>query len=318
MIDPSQLSDVGESPLRRSARVTLQILSIMLDMTTALRLAAIIAVLAPAAMPQAASPDTFEVASVKPIGPVPAGGGRGTSASGGAGLGCDGGFPRVDRSTFAVTTTPYALITWAYGYNKTWGCSYVSFGDLLTGGPSWIRSQRFEIQARIPEGAPAYTFDQFMRGDAPGLEKMLQSLLAERFKLVVHRETKQVAGYALVLGKGGSKLTHSAAEDKRGLGIRREIGPNGQISNKMVGRKVEMRDFAFLLLLTTQRPVIDRTGLTGEFNFDLEFAPFDSDGANSDAPSLFTEVQRLGLRLETTKAPLDGLVIDSAEQPAEN
>ena len=159
-----------------------------------------------------------------------------------------------------------------------------------------MRTQRFEIRTRIPEGAPAYTFDQFMRGDASGLEKMLQSLLAEHFKLVVHTETRQVAGYALVLGKGGSKLTHSTAEEKRGLGVRREVGPNGQISNTMVGRKVEMRDFAFLLLLTTQRPVIDRTGLTGEFNFNLEFAPFDSDGTDSNAPSLFTEIQRLGPR----------------------
>jgi uncharacterized protein (TIGR03435 family) len=101
--------------------------------------------------------------------------------------------------------------------------------------------------------------------------------------------------------------------------VRREPGATGQISNKMMGRKVEMRDFAFLLVMTTQRPVIDRTGLTGEFNFDLEFAPFDSEGAaDSGAPSLFTAIQQLGLRLETTKAPLDGLVIDSAERPSAN
>lgn len=79
-----------------------------------------------------------------------------------------------------------------------------------------------------------------------------------------------------------------------------------------------MRDLAFLLLMTTQRPVIDRTGLTGEFNFDLEFAPFDSEPAGSSAASLFTAIQRLGLRLEQTKAPLDGLVIDRAERPDVN
>jgi uncharacterized protein (TIGR03435 family) len=157
-----------------------------------------------------------------------------------------------------------------------------------------------------------------MRGDAPGLEKMLQALLAERFKLLVHKETKQVAGYALVLGKGGSKLTQPSAEDKHAFGVRREAGPNGQVSNKMVARRVEMRDFAFLLLMTTQRPAIDRTGLAGEFNFDLEFAPFDSDAADSSAPSLFTAIQQLGLRLETTKTPLDGLVIDRAERPEAN
>jgi uncharacterized protein (TIGR03435 family) len=292
----------------------------MLIMVAALRIAAAMALFAATALPQPESPATFEVVSVKPMGPVPAGGGGGTNASGGAGLGCDGGFPRVDNDRFAVVTTPYALITWAYGYNKTWGCSYASFGDLLTGGPSWVRSERFEIQARIPEGAPRYTFDQFMRGDAPGLEKMLQSLLADRFGLVVHKETKQVAGYALVPGKGGARLTKSSAEDKRMFGVRREVGANGKASNKLIARKVEMRDFAFLLLMTTQRPVIDRTGLTGEFNFDLEFAPFDSDGtADSDSPSLFTAIQQaLGLRLETARTPLDALVIDAAQRPTEN
>ena len=289
-------------------------------MNAAIRITAAMFLAVSIALPQPELPASFEVASVKPMGPVPAGGGRGTSASGGAGLGCDGGFPRVDADRFTVVTTPYALITWAYGYNKTWGCSYVSFGDLLTGGPSWIRSERFEIQAKIPEGATRYTFDQFMRGDAPGLEKMLQSLLADRFKLIVHKETKQVDGYALVPGKGGAKLTPSSAEDKRALGIRREAGPGGKVSNKLIAGKVEMRDFAFLLLLTTQRPVIDRTGLTGEFNFDLEFAPFESEGtADSDSPSLFTAIQQtLGLRLETTKTPLDALVIDGAQRPAAN
>src|SRR5215831_14396092 len=75
-------------------------------------------------------PASFEVASVKPVGPVPSGGGRGSDAAGGMGSGCDGGFPKVEGNRFSVTTTAYALITWAYGYNKVWGCSFVSFGDL--------------------------------------------------------------------------------------------------------------------------------------------------------------------------------------------
>ena len=267
--------------------------------------------------PQAreAAPVAFEVASVKPQGPVT---GRGSDAPGGIGAGCDGSFPRLEGNRFVVTTTPYALITWAYGYNKTWGCSYVNFGDLLTGGPAWIRSERFEIQALLPEGSPPYTLDQFMKGDAPVLEKMLQTLLADRFKLVVHRVTKDVPAYALVPGKGGPKLTRSAGDDRPTFGTRRQAGQNGQISSKIVGRKVELRDLAFLLLLTTRQPVIDRTGLTGQFNFDLEFAPFDSE-ANSAAPSLFTALQeQLGLRLENTKAPLEGVVVDHAERPSEN
>jgi uncharacterized protein (TIGR03435 family) len=270
--------------------------------------AAVLMIVGQVVMAQAATPDAFEVASVKPMGPVSGGDGRGGFAGGMNG--CDGSFPKVERNRFTVTTTPFALITWAYGYNKVWGCAFTSSGDLITGGPSWIRSERFEIQAIIPEGATPYTLDQFMKGEAPGLEKMLQSLLADRFKLVVHH----------VPAKGGPKLKTSTAEDKPSMGVRRQADANGQLVNKMVGRKMEMRDLAFLLVMTTNRPVIDRTGLPGQFNFDLDFAPYDSTAtADSNAPSLFTAIQeQLGLRLDTTQAPLDGLVIDRAERPSEN
>ena len=257
---------------------------------------------------------SFEVASVKPAGPVYGGGGRGDTGAGGIGIGCDGNAPRMDGKRFTVTTTPYALISWAYGYNKTWGCSYVSFANLVTGGPDWIRSERFEIQAVMPDRSPAYTFAEFMRGDATDLEKMIQNLLAERFKLAVHREMKEVPAYALSVAKSGSKLVTSKSDDQRMLGGRGM--PDG--SNRMIGRKVEVRDLAFMLLMTTRRPVIDRTGLSGEFNFDVNFAPFDSP-AETSAPSLFTALQeQLGLKLENTKTPLEGIAIDHVEKPEGN
>lgn len=98
-------------------------------------------------------PDAFEVASVKPAGPVPSDGGRGNDAASGIGAGCDGSFPKLEGNRFSVTTTPYALITWAYGYNKVWGCSFVNFGDLLTGGrdgldPSDLKFRRLCRKAR--------------------------------------------------------------------------------------------------------------------------------------------------------------------------
>jgi uncharacterized protein (TIGR03435 family) len=264
------------------------------------------------------SQSAFEVVSVKPAGRVPEG--RASTGPGGAGTGCDGGFPRLDGRRFTVTTTPYALITWAYGYNKTWGCSYVTWGDLLTGGPSWIRTERYEIQALIPADAPSYNLDQFMKGEAPGLEKMLQAMLADRMKLVVHQVKKDAPVYALTQARGGAKLARPSEEDRRQFGTRRQANARGQTSNMIVGKKVEIRDLAFLLLLAVRLPVIDRTGLTGEFNFDLEFAPLESDSfVDSSSPSLFTALQeQLGLRLERTKAPLDALVIDSAELPSEN
>ena len=115
--------------------------------------AAIFALLPAAAMAQqSTAPTAFEVASVKPVGPV-AGGPDGRGGFAGAMNGCDGSFPKIESNRFSVTTTPFALITWAYGYNKVWGCAFTSSGDLITGGPSWIRSERFEIQAIIPQVA---------------------------------------------------------------------------------------------------------------------------------------------------------------------
>jgi uncharacterized protein (TIGR03435 family) len=275
----------------------------------------------PASMAQQSpAPTAFEVASVKPMGPV-LGGPEGRGGFAGGMNGCDGSFPKVESNRFSVTTTPFALITWAYGYNKVWGCAFTSSGDLISGGPSWVRTERFEIQAIIPPGAPVYTLDQFMKGDAPGLEKMLQTLLADRFGLVVRHVTKEVPGYALSPAKGGPKLKTSSVEDQPAMGIRRQADPNsGQLTDKLIGRKMEMRDLAFMLVMTTHRPVIDRTGLTGQFNFEVDFAPFDSDDrADSSAASLFSALpEQIGLRLDNTKAPLDGLIIDRAERPSEN
>jgi bla regulator protein blaR1 len=261
--------------------------------------------------PLAAPPQTFEVASVKPVGSI--------SNAGQFSNGCDGSFPRLDNNRFAVTTTLYALITWAYGFNRQWGCSFVSLGDLLSGGPAWVRSDRFEIQALMPEGSPRYTLAQFMKGDAPQLEAMIRTLLADRFQLVLHREMKQVPAYALTRGKGALKLMQSKDDDEPMFGWPRVSNPNGQISRKITGRKASMRDLAFLLLLATGRPVIDQTGITGDYNFDFLFAPLDDNSSvDTAAPSIFTAVQELGLKLEAAKTPLNGMVIDSVEKPSGN
>src|SRR5215471_16503114 len=77
-------------------------------------------------------PDKFEVASIKSLGEANA------AALAQFGDGCDGGFPRVDHNRFTVTTTAYALMTWAYGFNNRGGCSFVSYGGFITGGPAWL------------------------------------------------------------------------------------------------------------------------------------------------------------------------------------
>jgi uncharacterized protein (TIGR03435 family) len=267
----------------------------------------------PAPEHQAQSTDAFEVASIKPAGEAPA------AALLRFGGGCDGGFPRVDHNRFTATTTLYALMTWAYGFNNHGGCSFVSYGDFISGGPSWTKSERFTIQALMADGTPEYTTTQFMNGDAPKLELMIKNLLTDRFHLTIHREMKEVSGYALVVGKDGPKLT--AAKDTNGTRVAAPVQrrTDGSVTQHVVAPKTSMTYIALMLGVITRRPVLDRTGITGEFTFDLEFAPIDSAVGESSAPSLFTAVQeQLGLKLESAKVPAEVLVIDRAEKPSEN
>src|SRR4051812_750239 len=107
-----------------------------------------IAVLA-VAVALAQTSETFEVVSVKSKGPAPG------ELIARFGDGCDGSFPRVEDRRFAVTTTAYALMTWAYGFNTNGGCGFVTNGNFITGGPAWVRSERFEVQAVLPASAPS-------------------------------------------------------------------------------------------------------------------------------------------------------------------
>jgi uncharacterized protein (TIGR03435 family) len=238
-------------------------------------------------------PIAFEVASVKPLGsftPIPQ-----------LGPGCDGGFPRVEHNRFTVTTTVFALITWAYGFNKNGGCSFVSMGDFLTGGPDWIRSEKFEIRALMPDGSPDYNTGEFLNGKAPALEGMISRMLADRFKLVVRREAKEAPVYAPSTGDIP-------------VAWRQRTPPTPNV--RVLRARTSMTYIALSLVIEARRPVIDRTGLTGDFDVELTFAPFNAPAADSTAPDLLTAVQeQLGLKLESTKALVDVLVIDHVERP---
>ena len=249
-------------------------------------------------------PLAFEVASIKTVGsftPIPQ-----------LGPGCDGGFPRVEHNRFTVTTTVFALITWAYGFNTNGGCTFVSVGDFLTAGPDWLRSEKFEIRALMPDDSPDYNTGEFLNGKAPALESMIARMLADRFKLVVHKETKEASVYALVIAKGGPKLTPSAGDIPAAWRQRTPQTPNVRV----LRARTSMTYLALSLVIEARRPVIDRTGLTGDFDMELTFAPYNSAVADSPAPDLFTAVQeQLGLRLEPARAPVDVLVIDHVEKP---
>jgi len=243
--------------------------------------------------------------------------------------------------------------------------------------PSWMDSERFDIMAKVPAGA---TPEQ--------VNLMLQKLLADRFQMTVHRETKDLPVYALVVGKNGHKLKASTGDDKgpsvdaalagRALppppsggggqqammmitrgGTGTAAGQRGLMMtmrnglNEVVGRKATVSGLANLLSTQLNRPVMDETDLTGEYDFTLDFAPDETmrsggvlggiviagpgpaAGAGggaapgapgsetrdpSSAPSIFSAIQnQLGLKLEPKKAPVEIIVVDKADKaPTEN
>jgi uncharacterized protein (TIGR03435 family) len=257
--------------------------------------------------------ETFDVVSVKSIGP----------ASGEAlarfGTGCDGSFPRVENRRFSVATTAYALITWAYGFNKNGGCGFVTNGNFIVGGPAWVRTERFAVQAVLPDAAPATSLNDFLNGNALALETMLRGMLADRFKLAVHREMRDSPVYALVPVRSGPRLTAAKADERTAYGIVRRRDADDLMVDHLIVSKANMTYIGIMLGIATRRPVVDRTGLTGEYSFDLPFAPADAKPGDTAAASLFTALQeQLGLRLEDSRAPVEILVIDRAERPSEN
>ena len=165
-------------------------------------------------------------------------------------------------------------------------------------GPDWLDSERFTVAAKLPHGSKV---DQIPR--------MLQALLAERFKLAMHRETREMPGYWLTVVKTGAKMQQ--AENSSGMSR-----GNDRVRHHMNG-KVTMDSFADSLTQQLGRPVVDKTGLKGAFEVALEWV---SDGTEASGPSLFTALQeQMGLRLEAHKGPREILVIDHVERtPTEN
>jgi uncharacterized protein (TIGR03435 family) len=173
----------------------------------------------------------------------------------------------------------------------------------ISGGPGWLTTERYDIAATtaVP-GA--------LTGKA--LEPYLQSLLIDRFQLKVHRETRVFQVYSLVQAKNGPKLTAHAGAGESSISGRDGLG---RISKNATN--ATMARLANTLGAELDRTVIDNTGLKGGYDFTLEWAP--NPTPDSDEPSLFTAVQQqLGLRLESTRSPVEIIVIDSAEKPSEN
>ena len=256
---------------------------------------------------QAPEPPRFEVASIKPSDPNP-----GSPMF--IGMSADGAM---------VTYTNITLRDCILGAYRA--------RDFQIAGPDWMTKSRFQISAKLPPGA---TSDQ--------IPEMLQALLAERFKLEIRREMKEQDVYVLVVGSGGAKL--KPAEPKpENQDLPKALGPDGKPRDAMMfasppGRvaitapSASLASLVWLMSRFTARPVVDMTGIAGQYEFKLLFAPQVETGpaphpflgpngvpVSVDAPSVFDAVKQYGLRLEARKAPVEMLIVTHLEKtPTEN
>ena len=251
----------------------------------------------PRLMASDGKPLEFEVVSVKPSNP---------STSG-----MRIGSPPMSGGFEITNMPPENIVQWAFG---------IFLSDQIAGLPDWAKQERFDVTAKVDDTElEAYrrVTDPIQR--AP----MLQKILVDRFHLSFHYERKELPVYVLVVAKGGIKMEE----------IEPAIGPNGMKDGG--GREVRrgqirsmgqpMMPLVNQLTIELKRVVVDRTGLTGFYNFTLRWTPEESAAPGNSpldqdaAPSIFTALQeQLGLKLERAKAPVQVLVVDHLERPSSN
>jgi uncharacterized protein (TIGR03435 family) len=254
----------------------------------------------------------FEVASIKPAPPSPMNQLR-------VGMGADAGMLRYSNVSLK-------------------DCIRVAYRvkDFQVQGPDWLGNTRFDIVAKLPDGSSE---DQ--------IPEMLQTLLADRFKLVVHRDSKEHAIYALVAGKGGPKLKPAematadvtAPAGNGGRGVIPRGGMTVMVDDTgahLQAPSATLPRLAELMSRFAERPIVDMSGIEGQYDFDLVLSPEalrgvqgggrqagppPADGAGpsatggSEGPgSIFEAVQRYGLKLEPRKAQMDVLIVDQMEK----
>ena len=191
----------------------------------------------------------------------------------------------------------------------------------VLGGPSWLDSDRFDIEAKA---AQDFSNDRdrvlALGRDAPRMMMtMLQTLLADRFNVIVHRETREDTIYSLVVAKNGPKLQPATGSNSPFIGLRRTGATDRPaVTLILAGENATMEVLAQRLSYwTLHRPVVDRTGIAGNYSIRIEYAADDS--LPDAGPSLFTAIQdQIGLKLESGKGPVDFLVVDHADKPSAN
>jgi bla regulator protein blaR1 len=291
------------------------------DLNTAKRLvlaaAGILAVAAPVAIGMARAPEigsqsgstplSFDVVSVKP------------NMSG-------------DRRTVGVRILPAGNVTatnvtlWDLIVSAYWIPNY-----LVSGAPDWIKTEKFDVEAKvspniIPKGLSDRARNDYVR-------RMMQTMLAERFKAVVHREVKEMPVYELVVAKNGPKLTRALDRDCSDGKRCHMWGPgNPSMQGGFPGTSVDMDDLIDILQMWLDHPAINKTNIHGMFDIHIQFnprpaaqpsgerAPGEPNNADpASLPDLFTALQeQLGLKLEPRKGQVETIVIDHVERPTAN
>jgi uncharacterized protein (TIGR03435 family) len=217
---------------------------------------------------------------------------------------------RLSRHQFmAVNTNLSDLIIFAYGVHP----------KQVVGAPGWADTEKFDIQA-VPNSEGLPTLDQW--------KLMVQKLLEDRCKLSFHHAQRELPVYVLGVSKTGPKLTPSLGNS---IGLP-ALGFRGTGGGDVVASNVTMGDFINFMTRNVKldRPIVDKTGIQGRYDFELTWTPDDSqiagreqvrpqaEGSNN-APPLFTAVQEeLGLRLDANRSQVDVLAIDHIEKPSEN
>jgi uncharacterized protein (TIGR03435 family) len=246
---------------------------------------------------QPGKPLSFEVASIKPATPLMSGHSRGMQ-------------PGIDRLDFGYVTLRNCIV-WAYRIK-----------DFQLSAPAWMDDTRYDIVAKGPAGTRPEQ-----------LPEMLQTLLAERFMLQIHRDTKEFSGFALVVGKNGPKFDEVAQEPKDPNGIALPPLAPGQIrfstlpggGSRIMGT-MTMQGLASLVSMQLGRPVVDMTEIAGDREITLDFSALDTHGGgmmrvkypppveSDPGVSVFKSIQTLGLKLESRKLPAEVIVVDHAEK----
>jgi uncharacterized protein (TIGR03435 family) len=207
--------------------------------------------------------------------------------------------------------------------------------DLMSGLPSWTESTRYDIDAKVAGS----DVDALKKLSPEQRRSMLKPVLVDRFKLNVHTETKQLPVYELVVVKGGSKLKEATPGDTYANGIK---GPDGTAHagmmrmgrGQLTGQGLPIASLVSMLSQQLQRTVVDKTSLTGKYDFELQWTEESSDpmfkgpdgspqktepAPDASGPSIFTALQeQLGLKLQSAKGPVETLVVDSVAMPSEN